>query len=357
MANIQQSTRAYEDWLRNELSGEAVDTDLERKHQKMRASPFAFLRATYWRWAETILEICPDLAGAAQVLAVGDIHLENFGTWRDEDGRLVWGVNDFDEAAVMPFALDLVRLATSTLVTETLRAVSVNEICDAILKGYRDGLVGPEPVVLDRDWAWLRELVFVSDKQRARFWRKIEAEPPAPAPARYHRVLASAMPEPSVLMTTARRVAGAGSLGRPRWVGRTEWRGGPIVREAKAVLVSSWYRSHSPSSDPKIRCADIASGRYRAPDPWFAIKDNILVRRLSPNNRKIDADDEAFSKLSPDILGVMGKELASVHLGTVDRATAIVGELNRYKSDWLVANAKKMAEATMLDYRDFRKPA
>ena len=28
---------------------------------------------------------------------------ENFGTWRDADGRLVWGVNDFDEAAVMPW--------------------------------------------------------------------------------------------------------------------------------------------------------------------------------------------------------------------------------------------------------------
>ena len=50
------------------------------------------------------------------MLAVGDIHLENFGTWRDADGRLVWGVNDFDEAAEMPYALDLIRLATSALV-------------------------------------------------------------------------------------------------------------------------------------------------------------------------------------------------------------------------------------------------
>ena len=53
------------------------------------------------------------------VLAVGDIHLENFGTWRDADGRLVWGVNDFDEAAEMPYVLDLIRLATSALVART----------------------------------------------------------------------------------------------------------------------------------------------------------------------------------------------------------------------------------------------
>ena len=56
-----------------------------------------------------------------RVLAVGDIHLENFGTWRDADGRLVWGVNDFDEAAQMPYVLDLVRLAASALLANPSR--------------------------------------------------------------------------------------------------------------------------------------------------------------------------------------------------------------------------------------------
>ena len=85
----------------------------------MRDSAFAFLRATYWRWAETILEVCPDLANAPAVLAVGDTHLENFGTWHDGEGRLVWGVNDYDEAAEMPYILDLVRLATSATLATT----------------------------------------------------------------------------------------------------------------------------------------------------------------------------------------------------------------------------------------------
>jgi hypothetical protein len=43
----------------------------------------------------------PENAGAPVVTGVGDLHVENFGTWRDADARLVWGVNDFDEAAVM----------------------------------------------------------------------------------------------------------------------------------------------------------------------------------------------------------------------------------------------------------------
>ena len=47
------------------------------------------------------------------------------------------------------------------------------------------------------------------------------------APPRYRKALAAAMPEPRLAIgKTARRVAGAGSLGRPRWIGIADWRGG-----------------------------------------------------------------------------------------------------------------------------------
>jgi len=100
------STKAYEAFLRAELGEEVVEEGLEEKHRKMAGEgAFPFLRATYWRWAERIPAIAGDLAAAPAVLAVGDTHLENFGTWRDADGRLVWGVNDYDEAAEMPYGL------------------------------------------------------------------------------------------------------------------------------------------------------------------------------------------------------------------------------------------------------------
>ena len=237
MADIHQSTKGYEDWLRRQLGRDVVEKDLAQKHEKMRESPFAFLRATYWRWAETVFEICPDTASAPHVLAVGDIHLENFGTWRDADGRLVWGVNDFDEAAEMPYVIDLIRLATSGLVAAKGLGVTSDAICSAILQGYREGLKTPQPVVLDRDRQWLRELVVVSEKKRAKFWKKIEKVETERAPPRYRKVLAAAMPEPRLaIRKTARRVAGAGSLGRPRWIGIADWRGAPVVREAKALV-------------------------------------------------------------------------------------------------------------------------
>ena len=95
MTSIEASVAAYERWLAGSLAGEVVAADLKAKHRKMRKSPFAFLRATYWRWAETVLSICPELGAAPGVLAIGDIHLENFGTWRDVEGRLVVGRQRF----------------------------------------------------------------------------------------------------------------------------------------------------------------------------------------------------------------------------------------------------------------------
>src|ERR1700722_12347264 len=88
--SIKAATRRYERWLRKQC--DVVDADLCHKHERMCKNAFVFLRATYYRWAEKIEEWCPELRDAPEVLAIGDIHTENFGTWRDSDGRLVWGV-------------------------------------------------------------------------------------------------------------------------------------------------------------------------------------------------------------------------------------------------------------------------
>src|SRR4030095_12399889 len=89
-----------------------VQKDLALKHQRMSASPFVFLRATFYRWVELFPSVCSDLMYSPQLTAIGDLHVENFGTWRDREGRLVWGVNDLDEASTLPYVSDLVRLAT-----------------------------------------------------------------------------------------------------------------------------------------------------------------------------------------------------------------------------------------------------
>ncbi|MDI4236209.1 DUF2252 family protein [Bradyrhizobium sp. Arg237L] len=84
--SFRDDNREYEKWLAAQCK--IVKSDINYKHKRMKESAFIFLRATYFRWARKIGDWCPELMDAPKVLAVGDLHLENFGTWRDADGRL-----------------------------------------------------------------------------------------------------------------------------------------------------------------------------------------------------------------------------------------------------------------------------
>src|ERR1700753_216024 len=131
--NIQKSTQEYEQWIGKHLK--LIPADLKLKHQAMVSGVFPFFRATFYRWMQHWPEICPDADKAPKVLAVGDLHVENFGTWRDAEGRLVWGINDFDEAASLPYTLDLVRLCTSALIAigQSQLLTSARRACDSML--------------------------------------------------------------------------------------------------------------------------------------------------------------------------------------------------------------------------------
>jgi len=95
------ANRRYERWLATVTT---VDQRaLRHKHEAMRNGPFPFLRATFHRWAQQWPQLCADLADAPVVLSIGDLHVDNFRTWRDGEDRLVWGANDFDEAHPLPF--------------------------------------------------------------------------------------------------------------------------------------------------------------------------------------------------------------------------------------------------------------
>ena len=81
MMGIAKATLAYETWLGKHIR--LLPADLERKHQAMAQDMFPFLRATFYRWMQLWPKVCADEASAPRVLAVGDLHVENFGTWRD----------------------------------------------------------------------------------------------------------------------------------------------------------------------------------------------------------------------------------------------------------------------------------
>src|SRR5256885_4651208 len=157
LAPIGECTKRYETWLAAHIP--LIPGDLRLKHAQMTASLFSFLRATYYRWAEVWPQVCSDLTSAPEVLSVGDLHVENFGTWRDSDGRLIWGVNDFDEASWLPYTHDLVRLVASANIAIDADHIALDrkDACSAVLAGYQKGLeAGGRPFVLAEDHPTLR---------------------------------------------------------------------------------------------------------------------------------------------------------------------------------------------------------
>src|SRR5260370_20426098 len=100
--NSVKATADFEHWLAAQLP--IIRQDLALKHQHMAEAAFPFFRATFYRWLQLWPEVCTHLVNAPAVLGVGDLHIENFGTWRDEEGRLILGVYDLDVALPPPYA-------------------------------------------------------------------------------------------------------------------------------------------------------------------------------------------------------------------------------------------------------------
>ena len=140
----------------------------------MKASLFPFLRATYYRWAEVWPQVCSDLLSAPEALSVGDLHVENFGTWRDTDGRLIWGVNDFDEASWLPYTTTAGwSLVRTWPLTPTISRLTYTA-CNAILKDTR-AAAGGHPYVLAEDHPALREMARHRLKGPEKFWAKLSS--------------------------------------------------------------------------------------------------------------------------------------------------------------------------------------
>lgn len=342
------SIAAYEAWMRAELGDALVEKELRRKHRRMRDHPFLFLRATCWRWAEAAPFLCPELMDAPPVPSVGDAHAGNFGLWRDADARLVWGVNDFDEAARLPWPLDLVRLCASVMLA--VPEPDAQAIADAALKGYAAGLRAPSPFVLERDHIWLRDAFAASDKHREEFWQELEEAPTARrVPEPFREALLSALPEPATAVRIAPREAGAGSLGRPRFVASCEHRGGPVALEIKGVLPSCWKQGREPGLARRI-----VAGRHRSPDPSFHYRDRHVLRRLAPNSRKLKFT-EISAELQARLIAAMGADLAAIHAEEHGVGLAVSRDLSRRPGDWLADAASRVSEWTMEEYQRYAR--
>ena len=233
--------------------------------------------------------------------------------------------------------------------------VGNGDAAKAILDGYKKGLKRPQPSLLDEQASWMRAYVTCTDDERDEFWDEVEkysrAKPPAPVAV----TLRKKLPPDASFDRFATRVAGVGSLGRPRFLAIADWRGGKVVREAKALVPSAWDWAHDQRG--KLRFLELAKGPYRAPDPHLALESQsgFVIRRLAPDSRKINLGDHANMRLELNLLNVMGFDIGAIHAATAGASTKIAADLRKRDNDWLHAAAKAAAAFVEDDFREWSR--
>lgn len=217
---------------------------LQMKYDRMRSSPFVFLRGTCHLFYRRL----PDdelFATAPRVWCCGDLHFENVGSYAGDNRQTYFDINDFDEAALAPLTWDLVRLLVSlrvgadTLGVDAATARSLGGLC---VDAYADALQRGKAFWIERDVAdgVVRELLdhlrqrdragFLADRTRGQGRsrrlkvdgkRVLKATEADQAQVRaFMATFAATQPDPDFyrVLDVERRVAGTGSLGLPRWV-------------------------------------------------------------------------------------------------------------------------------------------
>ena len=320
---------------------------LKSKHKQMaqtgKSAAFRFLRGTFYLWSIRIREVLPELVAGSvpRVQGLGDVHIENFGTWRDKEGRLVWGANDIDEATSMPYTQDLIRLTTSAALALDAH---IPELAEDVVNGYRSQLEsGARAFVLAEADEHLWKLAREQTSNPRDWWQKLQEklEPlPEEVQSDVMDILQASFPGTEVSqLSWHTRQAGMGSLGRPRIVVTGNWYGARICREAKAMLPSAW--DWSSVTDQVAQPAErLLSSPYRASDPYAAIVDRWSIRRLAPDSDKIAIDVLQRSADQRLLLRDMGSELANIHL--TDSAPDPLLQALPDDLDWLVDATKTM---------------
>ncbi len=356
--NIVKATNKYEEWLRRQIP--IFELDLQFKHEQMAQALFPFFRATFYRWLQQWSEVCTGLEAAPRILSVGDLHVENFGTWRDTDGRLVWGVNDFDEAALYPYTMDLVRLATSALLAarEQRLGLKAKDSATAIVEGYERAMEeGGRPFVLGEYHGWLRAIAHSKLRDPVAFWEKMDRNPTAKGdiPESALEAIHHLLPDRTMPYRLARRRAGLGSLGRVRLVAIADWKGGRLAREAKALTPSALHWFAPKEAPSEILYGAILHRAVRCPDPYVQMRGHWIVRRLSPDCSRIELAALGTGKEECRLLNAMGRETANIHLGSEEKRKAILKDLRGRKSNWLLTSAQVMADAMEKDWKVWKE--
>jgi len=151
-----------------------------------------------------------------------------------------------------------------------------------------------------------------------------------------------------------RRIAGLGSLGHPRILALSRWRGAFIAREAKAIRPSAWVWAKKAAS-AELYCDKLMQRSIRVPDPCLRFHGRWVVRRLAPDCSRIELASLSKDRDEARLLYSMGWETANMHFSTPQAIAKVKQDLSARRGRWLHKAAKSMLATTRKDWNKWRR--
>jgi uncharacterized protein (DUF2252 family) len=363
----------------------------------MRSSAFAFFRGSshlfYEDWMrENALDRTP------QVWTAGDLHLENFGSYKADNRLAYFDIIDFDDAALAPAGRDLARFVTSTVIAARDLKVGGREtiaLTQLFLRSYAGALSEGRARWVERPTAKgmikdllaevktrsRRELLDARTEIHGRARRlRVDLKRTLPVPevvrgriSMFMKKFAARQAEPEFfkLLDVARRVAGVSSLGRPRYVLLVEGHGSPhqnflldLKMAAESVMMPTLS---TPQPGWKNHAERIVSVHKRMQAVSPALLHAVLVNRhpyimkeLQPTEDRLTLSrwDGKVRRLEK-VMVAMGELVAWAQLRSSGRDGSVIADelIGFGKADgWqneVVAYARFYASRVESDYNEF----
>ena len=373
---------------------------LAMKYAKMRASPYVFLRGSCHLFYDRLrVDLLP--ADAPNAWICGDLHLENFGSYKGDNQQVCFDINDFDESTLAPVSWDLVRLLTSVFAAAASLRITEKQailLCDEFMSAYGAALASGKAAWVDRDNAdGLVKSLLDSLRSRSREEhldkytkldkkrrvircdgeRSLKASSKETARAvELVETYAASQKEKKFfdVIDVAHRIAGAGSLGVDRYIVLVKGKGSPdenYLLDVKQSLPSSLAKHISISQPDWPSQADrvvTLQNRMQATSTAFldAVttakgKRSYVVRALQPSADRVALDDAdvTFAQIS-GVVNQMGRIAAWAHLrgsghqgsDTADALMAF-GASGKLWQAQLLAAAQQCAAQTVDDWNEY----
>ena len=385
------------------ISSNNAGRDPERlamKYAKMAQSPFIFLRGACHLFYDTLPD-APLFHDAPLAWCCGDLHFENFGSYKGDNRLVYFDINDYDEAALAPVTWDMVRLLTSiqcgadVLHATRAEALAVSQSC---LDAYRSALINGKPLWVERETSGglvNALLTTLQSRERAAFLDKrtigkarrrsliiddVKALPASDAQKKnvteFMDQFAATQTSPKFfeVLDIARRIAGTGSLGVERFVVLVEGKGSPDgnylldIKEAKpSAMVPHLARlgiTQPVWPDEASRVVSVQN-RMQAVDHAFLHPVNLgglpcIMKGLQPSEDRVSIGEwgKKLDRLK-EVVATMGRILAWDQLRASGRSSAAsADELIAFarRGDWaaeMLEVASMMTQVTSQQWQEF----